>query len=41
MLIKNFIVGQLQTNCYIVTDEKTLACAIIDPGAESAEFLTI
>lgn len=35
MLIKTLAVGQLQTNCYIVTDERTLDCAIIDPGAYS------
>ena len=39
MLIKCFDVGQLSTNCYIVTDEKTLCCAIIDPGAESGRIL--
>lgn len=39
MLIKTFEVGQLSTNCYIVTDEKTLCCAIIDPGAESGRIL--
>lgn len=35
MLIKTLPVGHLETNCYIVTDEKTLECAIIDPGADS------
>lgn len=39
MLIKEFAVGQLQTNCYVVTDEATLACAVIDPGAESGTIL--
>ena len=39
MLIKCFSVGQLGTNCYVVTDEKTLACAVIDPGAESGTIL--
>lgn len=39
MLIKTFPVGQLQTNCYVVTDEGTLECAIIDPGAESGRIL--
>lgn len=34
MLIKSFTLGHVQTNCYIVTDEKTLECAVIDPGAE-------
>lgn len=35
MLIKTMPLGQLETNCYIVTDEDTLACAIIDPGDEA------
>ncbi|NLW65821.1 MAG: MBL fold metallo-hydrolase [Clostridiales bacterium] len=35
MLVKCFTVGSIQANCYIVTDEKTLDCAVIDPGAES------
>ena len=39
MLIKNFQVGQMETNCYIVTDEKSLDCAVIDPGAEAAVIL--
>jgi len=39
MLIKTLPVGMLDTNCYIVTDEKTLECAIIDPGADSNTIL--
>ncbi len=39
MYIKTLQVGQLQTNCYIVTDEKTLDCAVIDPGAQSSVIL--
>ncbi len=39
MLIKTLVVGQLQTNCYIVTDENTLECAVIDPGAYSSVIL--
>lgn len=35
MLIKTLPVGQLETNCYVVTDENTLNCAVIDPGDES------
>ena len=34
MLIKTIPVGHLETNCYIVTDENTLGCAVIDPGDE-------
>ena len=39
MLIKTLPVGHLGTNCYIVTDEDTLRCAVIDPGAESNTIL--
>ncbi|MCF0120586.1 MAG: MBL fold metallo-hydrolase [Oscillospiraceae bacterium] len=39
MLIKNLVVGHLATNCYIVTDEQTMKCVIIDPGAESNMIL--
>ena len=35
MLIKQLPLGQIETNCYIVTDENTLECAVIDPGDES------
>lgn len=35
MLIKCLTVGQIETNCYIVTDEDTLQCAVIDPGDET------
>lgn len=39
MLIKTLVVGQIETNCYIVTDEKSLECAVIDPGDESNMIL--
>ncbi|MCL2425765.1 MAG: MBL fold metallo-hydrolase [Oscillospiraceae bacterium] len=39
MLIKILPVGMLETNCYVVTDEETKKCAIIDPGADSNEIL--
>lgn len=34
MQIKTIPVGHLETNCYVVTDEKSLVCAVIDPGDE-------
>ena len=34
MLIKCIPVGNMEANCYIVTDESTLQCAVIDPGDE-------
>lgn len=39
MLIKTLPLGQNETNCYIVTDENTLECAVIDPGDESNVIL--
>ena len=39
MLIKTIPTGQLETNCYVVTDENTLDCAVIDPGDESNAIL--
>jgi glyoxylase-like metal-dependent hydrolase (beta-lactamase superfamily II) len=34
MLIKTLELGHFGTNCYVVTDENTLNCAVIDPGEE-------
>ena len=39
MLIKTLPVGQLGTNCYVVTDEDSRKCVIIDPGADSNTIL--
>jgi len=39
MLIKTLPVGMLQTNCYVVTDEETNKCAIIDPGGDASTIL--
>ena len=39
MLIKTLPVGHLETNCYIVTDEDSLKCAVIDPGADANAIL--
>lgn len=39
MLIKTLPVGQLETNCYIVTNEETLESVVIDPGDESNTIL--
>ena len=39
MLIKSFSLGAYETNCYIVTDETTLRCAVIDPGADASTIL--
>jgi len=39
LLIKKIQVGHIETNCYVVSDEKTLDCAVIDPGDESNTIL--
>lgn len=39
MLIHCLTVGHLMANCYIVTDEASLECAVIDPGDESNTIL--
>lgn len=39
MLIKNLQLGQMEANCYIVTDENTMQCVVIDPGDESNTVL--
>lgn len=39
MLIKTLAVGQLETNCYIVTNENSLECVVIDPGDESCTIM--
>ena len=39
MLIKTLPLGMLETNCYVVINENTLECVIIDPGAEGNTIL--
>jgi len=39
MLIKSFALGAYETNCYIVTDEASLDCVVIDPGADATTIL--
>lgn len=33
-LVDKIIVGELETNCYILAEETSKTCAIIDPGAD-------
>jgi hydroxyacylglutathione hydrolase len=35
MIIESFVVGMLQTNCYLVGDNATHQAVVIDPGADS------
>lgn len=39
MKIEKLTVGQMSENCYIVIDEKTSECVIIDPG-DDADYLS-
>ena len=39
MLIKTIPVGQLEENCYVVTNEATLESVVIDPGDEANTIL--
>jgi len=39
MQIKTFILGELQTNCYLVIDQNNKQCLIIDP-ADDANFIS-
>lgn len=39
MIVRTLTVGQLQTNCYLLTDERSQQTIIIDPGDE-ADFIT-
>ncbi len=32
MIVKTYVLGMYQTNCYLLVDEITKECAIIDPG---------
>lgn len=41
MLIKTLIVGPLQVNCYIISDESTKKTIIVDPGDEPDRILDI
>ncbi len=35
MLVKTLVVGPFGTNCYVITDEGSLSCAVVDPGGDS------
>ena len=38
---KMIVVGPLETNCYLVYDEETRDCLIIDPGAEGEKVFPV
>ncbi len=39
MIIDRLTLGNLQTNCYILSDEETKECAVFDPAAESDRII--
>lgn len=39
MLVKTMPVGQIGTNCYLLGDEASGACAVVDPGDEPERIL--
>jgi len=39
LIIKRLTVGLIQTNCYIIGDERTGQGAIIDPGGDAADIM--
>ena len=39
MRIKKFIIGMVSTNCYVVHNEVTKECFVVDPAAESEELI--
>lgn len=39
MFIKCFPLGPFQANCYLLGDEETHVCAVIDPGADAPKVL--
>ncbi len=40
MKIVTLVLGALQVNCYLVYDETTKECMVIDPGAEGQKIVT-
>ena len=38
MRINHYVVGMVQTNCYIVINDETKECFIIDPGASPKQL---
>ena len=41
MLIKTIPVGMYQANCYVVIDEETKDCIIVDPGEEASRIESV
>jgi hydroxyacylglutathione hydrolase len=41
MIIKNLVVGHLESNCFIIADERTKEAILIDPGDEPDRILDL
>jgi hydroxyacylglutathione hydrolase len=41
MIIKNLVVGHLESNCFVIADEKTKEALLIDPGDEPERILDL
>ena len=39
MILEHFVVGMLQTNCYLLGDPKTHEGVVIDPGGDSDRII--
>ena len=40
MIIKNFIAGMMQTNCYVAGNEETKECFLVDPAACTSQIVS-
>ncbi|MEW6686892.1 MAG: MBL fold metallo-hydrolase [Candidatus Edwardsbacteria bacterium] len=41
MLLEQIVIGELETDCYLLSCSQTRDCAIIDPGAEPERILQV
>jgi len=41
MIIESFVVGPLETNCFIIAEEKTREAIVVDPGDEPDRILDV
>jgi hydroxyacylglutathione hydrolase len=41
MIIKNLVVGHLESNCFVIADERTKEAILIDPGDEPDRILDL
>lgn len=41
MKYETLVVGALETNCYLVYCQKTMECAVVDPGAEAEDIFRL